>query len=170
MPEAIITTPKGPTYQTVTTWTTYKDDDGREIEYGKTCRPYRANETITKGQFVAFVAATATVPLSVEVLDVSDAIANFVCCGVAQEAGVAGDIISVCIEGPCIANIDDTGTTALGDIVTKHATTDGAAAVIANATWTADATAAGGPGKALGFYLGAEIGTTNQSPIYFHKF
>ena len=108
MPEAVITTPKGP-YAGVTDYTTYLDNDGKLIQYGQVCVPFRLNDTVAKYESVAYVAATATVPLSVELLDVSDALkAVNLYAGVAQEAGVAGDIVNVCLRGVTLAK---TGTT-----------------------------------------------------------
>lgn len=169
MPDPMLTNPAA-AFAPPASYLTYTDKDGNDIEYGRQVRPMRANDTISRYSVVGLVGATATVPASVEILDVSDAIANFVCVGVALEAGVAGDIISICTFGLTLVRIDDTGTVALGDIVTKHASTDGAVALIANGTWTADATAAAGPGKALGFFVGPEVGTSNLAPMWFTKF
>lgn len=171
MPEAIVTTPTGPLWATVSDFTTYVDGDSKAIQYGQQCVPMRANAAITKYDLVGLVAATTTVPLSVEQLDVSDAFAEFVCFGIAQEAATAaGDIIQVCTRGVSLVNIGNSGAIALGDIAVKHGSTDGCATLIASGTWTADATAAAGPGKAVGVFLGPEVGTSNTAPVYFWKF
>lgn len=162
-----ITNPKG-AFVTVSDYTTYVDATGNPVPYYQEVCQLRANEAITVNQLVGLVAATASVPLSVEPLDVSDAFASLVCIGVALEAASTGDLVSVCIRGPVLVNIDDTGTCTLGDVVIKHATTDGAAGNggTLGGTWDAADVA----GTALGVYLGAEVGTSNKAPIWFQKF
>lgn len=164
MPEAILTSPKGG-YGRVTDFTTYKDTDGAEIRYDQRCGNYRCNETIAKYQAVALVAATATVPLSVEVLDISDAIAGLVFIGVAQQAGVAGDVISVCVEGVTLVKVD-TGDPVFGDVAIKGAS-DGTltTAGTAGGTWDGSDVA----GTACGIFLDVED-ANDYAPLYVHKF
>lgn len=153
----------------VTAFTSYVDATGQVLPYYRQQVQLRANEAIAAGQLIGLVGATATVPLSAEPLDVSDAFASLVCFGVAAEAAAAaGDLVSIVTDGPVIVNIDDTGACVLGDVVIKHATTDGAAGNggTLGGTWDAADVA----GTALGVYLGPEIGTSNQAPIWFRKF
>lgn len=108
MPEAMLTNPTA-AFAPSSDYTTYLDGDGNLIQMGQRIIQIRANDTIAKWQSVALVAATATVPLSCELLDVSDALkATNLYLGVAQEAGVAGDIIRVCTQGVTLAKVDTT--------------------------------------------------------------
>lgn len=152
-----ISNPKG-AFQSVTSFLTYKTDSGEEISYSRQEDTFRANDTILATQAVGFVAATATVPLSVELLDVSDATAAASFAGVAADGGVAGDIIRVVRRGPAIVSIDD-GTPAFLNFAIKHATVDGA--LIASAAPDASTVA----GTLLGVFLSAEIGTTNTAVV-----
>ena len=93
MAEQQLTNPQG-FHRTVTDFRTFKDVQGEDISYGKTTRFFRANEAITKGQVVTFVAATATVPLSVE-----PAAAGSSFKGVADASAAAGAMVPVVVEG-----------------------------------------------------------------------
>lgn len=128
----------------------------------------RANEVIAANQAVAFVAPTSTVPLSVEVLDVSDAFAAILFAGVALDAAsAAGKIIRVITYGPAICNTDAGDTPAVGDVATKGAadgkvTTGGTL----GGTWDGSDVA----GTAVGTYLSAKIGSTNTAWIFVGRF
>ena len=164
MPEAMLTNPAA-ALAVPSDYTTYKDKDGNLIQYGQTVKPFRANDTIAKWAPVALVAATATVPMSVENLDISDAFAGLMFIGVAQEAGVAGDIISVCTEGVTLVKCD-TGDPVFGDVVIKGAS-DGTVttAGTAGGTWDASDVA----GTAFGVFLDVED-ASDFAPMYVHKF
>lgn len=129
---------------------------GNAMNHGAQIVTVRANDTIAAKNAVGWVAPTATVPLSVELLDVSDATAAAVFAGVALDSGVAGEMIRVVVEGPCIVTVDD-GTPVFGVYAIKHATVDGC--VIATATVDASTLA----GTIVGVFLSAEIGTTNTA-------
>lgn len=157
MPPNTVTNVKG-AFQSITSFLTYKTDSGEEISYARSVSQFRANDTILATQAVGFVAATAGVPLSVELLDVSDATAAASFAGVAATGGVAGDIIDVVVNGPAIVSIDD-GTPAFLNFAIKHATVDGA--LIASPAPDATTVA----GTLLGVFVSAEIGTTNTAVV-----
>lgn len=161
MPESIIDNTRG-AHRTVTDFRSNADADGEYLVLPWEVRTYRANEAITKKQAVAFVAPTATVPLSVEVLDVSDAAAALVFAGVALETVAAGDDITIAVSGPVVVNCDD-GTPAFGEVAVKHATVDGA--LISGGTLGGTWDAADVAGTGVGVWLGAEIGTSNTGVV-----
>lgn len=162
MPEAQITNPAN-AFNPVTDYRTWIDAAGNLLSYPRRVDVFIAAGTITAKDWVGLVApSSATTPLKIEQLDVSDAFAAFVCAGVALESGVAGDQIQVVTLGPAICNIGNTGTIAHGDSAIKHATTDGASGVTAVAS--VDATTV--VGTILGIYLGAEIGTSDTAPVW----
>ena len=83
--------------------------------------------------------------------------------GVAKNAtSAAGEAVEVVVYGYAVVNIGDTSPT-LDDLVTLHASTDGAAAAVS----PADATTI--VGDQFGIFLGTEIGTTNTAAIWFSK-
>lgn len=164
MPDVIVANPLA-NFSKPADFTTYLDKDGNLIQYGATFEVFRANAAIDKWAPVSLVGAVAATPLSVKELVVAEL--AFTCIGVAQEAGVAGDLISVCTRGVTLVQID-TDDPVFGDIVVVGGG-NGQVGSVAQATWSADATAAAGPGKALGIFLDVE-GTTDVAPIYFHKF
>lgn len=157
MPGNEITNPKG-AFRSVTSYLTYVDDAGELITYERIVAQYRANDTIAQYNAVGFVAATATVPLSVELLDVSDATAAASFAGVAVEAATAGDLVTIVVQGPAIVTIDN-GTPAFLDYAIKHATVDGC--LIASPAPDATTVA----GTLLGVWLSAEIGTSNTAVV-----
>lgn len=163
MPTQMIDNPAA-AFQSVTDYLTYKAANGEELAYPRTVDTFVANDTIAVGDWVAFVAvAGASGPgLRVEKMDVSDATAAMLKAGVAREAATAGEMLQVTTRGVALCNIGDTAAVALGDAAVKHATTDGASGRIANAS--IDATTV--TGTILGTYLGPEIGTTNQAPVW----
>lgn len=138
------------------------DADGGLIVEPWSVKWYRANEAIAAKQAVAFVAPTATVPLSVEVLDVSDAIATLMFCGVALAAAAAGAIVPIAVFGPVVVSIDD-GAPTVGDVAIKHATVDGAliSGGTLGGTWDGSDVA----GAGVGVWLTAEIGTSNTAIV-----
>jgi hypothetical protein len=157
MPANQILNPMG-AFQTVTSFLTYVDANGQEIQYERVTAQYRANDTIAAKNAVGFVAATAGVPLSVELLDVSDATAAASFAGVATESAVAGDVITIVVQGPAIVTINN-GTPAFLDFAIKHATVDGC--LIASPAPDATTVA----GTLLGVWLSAEIGTTDTAVV-----
>lgn len=118
MPQSIVTAPKGPLHSRVTDFTTYLDEDNNLIQYGQDIVVLRANEAITRWAAVALVEATATVPVSVELLDVSDAYASGLFKGVAIKAAAAGDLVPIVRQGITLAKID-TSDPIRGSLVTK---------------------------------------------------
>lgn len=165
MPEAIVTNPLTAAYAGASDFTTFKDRDGNDIQYGQDVRYFRANEAITKWQVVALVAATTSVPVSVEPVDVSDAFAGLVMLGVAQETVAAGALVRVVVEGITLAQVD-TGDPVFGDVAIKGAS-DGTCTTAGTlgGTWDgSDVT-----GTALGIFLDVED-AANLAPLYVHKF
>ena len=161
MPEATLTNPLGAGYS-VTDFTTFKDSAGNQLSTGQDIEHFVANDAITQFSLVGLVAPTTTVGPRVELLDVSDAFASFVCMGVAQHAAAAGESVQVCTHGLTLINIGDTASIAIGDAVIKHATTDGAAGKVAVAS--IDATII--TGNVFGNYLAGEIGSTDTAIAY----
>lgn len=166
MADQIITNPASAGVS-VTDFRTGVDASGFGLSLPRQVDGYRANDTILATQAVAIIAPTATVPASVELLDVSDAFASLVYIGVAVDSAVAGEIVQVCTKGVCIVSIDD-GAPIYGDVAIKHATVDGAliSAGTAGGTWDASDV----QGTACGIFLGAEIGTGNTALLYVCKF
>lgn len=164
MPDAVLTNPNA-ALAIPSDYTTYKDKDGNLIQCGQRILPFRANDTIAQWDAVAIIGATATVPVSVEKLDISDAFAGLMFIGVAQEAGVAGDIISVCVEGVTLVKTD-TGDPVYGDVVIKGAA-DGqvTTAGTLGGTWDGSDVA----GTAFGVFLDVE-NASDFAPMYVHKF
>lgn len=111
----------------------------------------RADGVIAAGDAVAWVPPTATVPPSVEVMDVSDA-KPWLFAGIANEAAAAaGDVVEVVIEGFVLANFGS-GTVTAGNEVFVPATTDG----------VVDPTGDAG----FGWQVTPEFGTTGFAIIY----
>ena len=108
MPEVQITNPLGSFGYDTADNTTYLDSFGNPWAYPQRYVYLRANDTILKYDAVALVAATAANPLSVEKLDVSDAMSVTAFIGVAQLAAVAGDMVKVVTAGFTLANWDST--------------------------------------------------------------
>lgn len=166
MADQVITNPLA-AWTTVTDFRTNVDANGFPLALPNTTIQLRANETIAANQGVALVAPTATVPVSVEVMDVSDVFAALMCIGVATEAATAGQLVTICTEGVVVASIND-GAPIFGDVAIKHATVDGA--FISGGTLGGTWDAADVAGTALGVWLGAEIGTSDTALLYFKKF
>lgn len=164
MAEALLTEPLGPTHNVVSDFTTYKDSEGHPIQYPARYELFRANEAITKYAAVALVAATTTVPLSVELLDVSDAFAGVVFVGIAQEAKAAGGIVRVCVWGVTLAKTD-TADPVFGDMVIKGAA-DGqvTTAGTVGGTWDGSDVA----GTAFGVFLDVED-ASDFAPIFLRQ-
>lgn len=79
--------------------------------------------------------------------------------GVAQSAGVAGDVVDVVEYGPSLVNIDD-ATVAAGNRATLHATVDGKADGA-----TSDATTV--EGDTWGVFISAnDVPTTNKAVVF----
>jgi len=126
--------------------------------------PFYAAGAISANDLVAIAASvdTDTTAITVETLDVSDSLPERVI-GVAKNAtSAAGEAVEVVVYGYAVVNIGDTSPT-LDDLVTLHASTDGAAAAVS----PADATTI--VGDQFGIFLGTEIGTTNTAAIWFSK-
>lgn len=166
MADQIITNPLA-AWGTVTSFLTGVDANGMPIAYSQSTEQWRANEAIAANQCVSLIAPTATVPVSVEVMDVSDVFAALMFIGVASEAAVAGALVTVVTQGVVVVSIDD-GAPIFGDVAIKHATVDGA--VISGGTLGGTWDAADVAGTALGVFLGAEIGTSNTALMRIAKF
>ena len=119
MPEQTLTNPLA-AYSKSADLTTYLNANGSMLDLGQSYGFWRANEALTKWAAVALVAATATVPPSVELLDVSDAYAQTLFIGVAQDACVAGGIVKVCKAGLTLVQID-TDDPITGSVANKGA-------------------------------------------------
>lgn len=149
MAEKVITNPLGaldPAGATLYTTT----DTWLSNAYQRVIR-VRADSAITKGQGVAWVPPTATVPPSVEPMDVSDT-KPWLFCGVANEAATAaGQVIEVVIEGFVLADFGS-GTVTAGNELFIPATTDG----------VMDPTGDAG----CGWQVTAEFGTTGFAVVY----
>lgn len=151
MPESVVTNPAA-AFARPADYTTYLDANGNLIEYGGTDRYYRCSAAVAKWSAVALVAATASTPLSIEELDVSDAFAAIAFVGVAQEAGAAGDIIRVREDGVTLVKVD-TGDPVFGDVAIKGAS-DGTLTTAGTAGGTWDGSDVAGTG--LGMFLDVE--------------
>jgi|TARA_Y100000034_G_scaffold119787_1_gene161919 hypothetical protein len=135
---------------------------GSEVNF-QVVVPFEASGAISANDLVAVAASVDTdTTITVETLDVSDSLPERVI-GVAKAAAADGAVVEVVVFGYAICNIGDTAP-ALDDLVTLHASTDGAAAKVS----PADATAV--VGDHFGIYLGTEIGSSNTAAIWFSKF
>jgi len=126
--------------------------------------PFYAAGAISANDLVAIAASvdTDTTAITVETLDVSDSLPERVI-GVAKNAtSAAGEAVEVVVYGYAVVNIGDTAP-ALDDLVTLHASTDGAAAAVSPASASTIV------GDQFGIFLGTEIGTTNTAAIWFSK-
>jgi hypothetical protein len=121
MPEQQITNPQDAFKTTADLRVGYTDSEELHA-LGGTYRTFRANEAITKGEALMWVAATATVPLSVGLMTAAAADTLFVGC--AMEAAAAGDDVLVCLEGYCLADVA-AETTAFGTVIGVPGTTTG---------------------------------------------
>jgi hypothetical protein len=101
---------------------TGKYNNGAVLEYDADYENWRANATITKGQALMFVAATATVPVSVTPMTAAGDKRLFV--GVANEAAAAGQSVQVVTKGFCLINVG-AGAPAALDLFVLPATTTG---------------------------------------------
>lgn len=152
MAEQGLVNPAG-AFTTVTTFVSGVDANGIEVPYGRTERVYRANAAITVGQVLAFVAPTATVPVSVTPFVIAADFRLFA--GVALEAAAAGAFVRVCTEGHCLVFANAQTVAALDAVFTPAANT-GEASFSAT-----DPTATTIVGNVLGVAFGVKNATTN---------
>ena len=130
---------------------------------GRTVYPRKLSGTVAQHDVVVLDALTDTgtdadLIVTVSVADVSADDPALVL-GVAQSAGVAGDVVDVVEYGPTLVNVDD-ATIAAGNRATFHATVDGAADGA-----TSDATTV--EGDTFGVYLSAnDVPTTNKAVLF----
>lgn len=164
MPEAQLLDPLG-AYKGIADFTLFRTDSKVQRLYPRRVDTFRANDTIAIYQAVALVAATTTVPVSVELLDVSDAFAGLLFVGVAQHAAVAGDVLAVCTWGFTPAKVD-TSDPIFGDAAIKGAA-DGqlATAGTLGGTWDGSDVS----GTACGVWLDAED-ASDYAPLWVQKF
>lgn len=160
MPEATVASPGG-AYAGSADFTAYTDRTGNLIQYGQDIKVFRANEAITQWAAVALVAATATVPTSVELIDVSDAYSSTAFIGIAQEAGAAGDFISICVGGITLAKCDTT------DPIFGSAVVEGAADGQVGALLIGSLDATTVEGTVFGVFLDVE-NSSDLAPIYLY--
>lgn len=145
--------------QQVTSFITQKTTDGELIRSGSEIYShYRANAAVAKGEAVQFVAATATVPLSVTPMATAGDARLFV--GVATKAAAAGAVVELCERGICevLANAQ---TVAFGDLIVKPGTNAGEPTF-----GSTDPDAATVVGTVLGVCLAAKNATTLLAPCH----
>jgi hypothetical protein len=152
MGDTLITNPSA-AYRTVTDYRTGQDADGFDLEMGKSeVYHLRANATITKGEALMFVAATASVPTSVTPMTAAADVSLFA--GVALEGAASGDLVTFARRGFVIVQTEDADTPAFGNILRAPDTVTGDFGASG---------ALGAGGEALGLVLGPEIGSTNTA-------
>ena len=152
MANQIITNPLG----------SFGQSTGSQVNF-QIVAPFKAATAVSAGDLVAVAASVNTdTTVTVETLDVSDSLPERVI-GVAKNTAAADEVVETVVFGYAVCNIGDTAP-ALDDLVTLHASTDGAAGKVS----PADASAI--VGDHFGIYLGTEIGSTNQAAIRFQKF
>lgn len=144
-----------------------------EGAYGQTPFPYServpfknvsaGNGTILPGDVVVWVWDETTQVLGVNKSDAGTSDPAMIA-GVAAERITVGDTGLICVFGYTLVNIGSgTGdAVAAAERAIPHATTDGAADGVA-----ADATTVAG--DTFGVFLGDEVGTTNQAPLWVCK-
>lgn len=136
--------------------------------FGQTPAPYSkrvpfkntgtGNGVIALGDVVAFVWDETTQTLGVNKSDAGTSDPALIA-GVASERIAVGSVGLVCVHGYTLVNIASGDAVAAGDRAIPHATTDGKADGV-----TADATII--EGDTFGVFLGDEVGTTDQAPLW----
>lgn len=109
-------------FGTVSDFRTGKYSNGAALGYDQDFENWRANATITKGQALMLVAATATVPVSVTPMTAAGDKRLFV--GVANENASAGQSVQVVTKGFALINVGS-GTPSALDLFVLPATTTG---------------------------------------------
>lgn len=133
-------------------------------KYPRRVEEFVAKVALTEGQAVVFDWTESGEVLQVDLLDVAGSPDDpALMAGVVMEGEnpAAGETVKVVVWGFVHANIGD-GTIAAGERAVFHASTDGALDGVA-----ADATTVSG--DTLGVWLGDEIGTTNQGPLWIDR-
>lgn len=125
MAEQQITNPLA-AHQDVTSFITGRTSQGELLSWGQEVREFRADAAIAKGEVVAWVAPTATVPLSVTPMTV--AAADILFAGVAQEAAAVGAPCTIVTEGFALVDVG-AETAAFGSLLTCPGTTTGKAEI-----------------------------------------
>lgn len=118
-------------YRNVTDFTTFRDTDSRELEFG-VGEEYvlRANVAITKGQALMFVVPTATLPLSVTPF--TAAADEQIFAGAALHAAAAGEAVGVLRHGFGLVRVDLGVAAAFGSVLQQPITATGDFEVIAD--------------------------------------
>lgn len=138
-------------HRTVSDFQTGRDVDGEVIFQPAIIEEYRANAAVAVGDVLHYVAATATVPLSVAPMATASSVLIFA--GIALNAAAVGEIVQVVTYGHAIVRTGDV-TTGLGQYLLKPATTAGVA-VTSNTAIDATTVA----GTVIGIVLGPDDGT-----------
>lgn len=112
MSSQILTNPNG-AFVEVTDFRTGRDKNGLEVKLPQKVEFYRAASAIVKGEPLAFLAPTATVPLSVTTMTTTITAANggpsrFA--GAAAEDAAIGDSVAVVVDGFTEVLIDESDT------------------------------------------------------------
>lgn len=143
--------------QNVTSYITQKTADGELIRDGsEEFSVGRANVAIAKGQALALVQATTTVPLSYKLMAVADDPRLYV--GIAEHAAAAGGYVRACRQGVCELYVN-AQTVAFGDAITVPGTNAGEASC---SSTDPDATVI--VGRVLGTVLGIKD-ANNLAPV-----
>lgn len=136
-----------------------QDNTGADLQIGiGVSYSLRANAAITRGQALMFVAATATVPLSVTPYTAAADEQIFAGCAAANAD--AGDNVLVIREGFCTVKFDTGSTAAFGSVFKQPVTATGDFEIIADPVGGADQP------PVLGLCLGVEIGTSDTCSGY----
>ena len=123
--------------------------------------PFLTTGAVSEGDVLVFDVLTADGVVTVHSADVS-ADNSALIAGVATEDAASGEVVLAVTYGPAIVNIDD-ATVAAGDLMTFHATADGAAdgtagtAALLNGDYFATALSAN------------DVGGTNKAIVYVGK-
>lgn len=154
----LISNPQG-AHRTVTTFVAGQDDGGEALIQPAVTQAYRANEAIVRGQVCAWVAPTASVPLSVKPMATADNSLLFA--GVALDNADAGQSVQLAQLGHALVRTGDV-TTQLGHYLVKPASTAGVGTLVSDALDATDVV-----GAVLGVVLGSDDGTF--TPVYLTR-
>jgi hypothetical protein len=145
---------------------TWVQADGTALPYEQDITVFRANAAVTAGQWVMFVAPTATNPLSITPGTTTAADATLFA-GISLDTVVAGKQCRIVTRGFAMGLMETGGTGAAtavtagsGQVLTAGLTTAGSLA----ATATIDATLVAS--RVFGILLGAKLASFNGSALY----
>jgi hypothetical protein len=144
----------------VTTFASGVDADGQPFYQPSAIQEYRANAAVARGDVVQWVAATASVPLSVAAMATASSALIFA--GVALNSAATGETVQVAQHGHVLVRTGDI-TTALGEYLLKPSTTAG---VGVTSNTAIDATTVAG--SILGVVVGNDDGTF--TPVFLTRF